>query len=127
MPAGRPSSFNPEIADKIVDDLASGMSMAKICEQDNMPTENTVARWRAKDDNFDDRCARARVRGLNVRVEEMIDIADDMTIPSDQKKHMLSTRQWMGEKLIPKLGRRLHVEGTVTLEQLIGQSIPEAE
>jgi hypothetical protein len=127
MPAGRPSSFNPEIAEKIIDGLAAGMSLPKICEQENMPTINTVARWRAKDDNFDERCASARARGLSVRVEEMVDIADDVTIPPEHKKHMLAARQWMAEKLIPKYSRRVQLEGKLSLEQLVGASIPEAE
>lgn len=92
-----------------------------------MPDHTTVAHWRAKDDEFDNRCALACVRGLSVRTEEMIEIADDPTIPSDQKKHMLSARQWMAEKLIPKYSRRVQLEGKLSLEQLVGASIPEAE
>ena len=43
---GRPSSYNPEIADAICDEIATtDHSLVAICSQDGMPSQSMVYRW----------------------------------------------------------------------------------
>lgn len=47
---GRPTSFNPEVAERICMLIAQGNSVLTACEAEGMPNESTVFRWLATDD-----------------------------------------------------------------------------
>ena len=47
---GRPSSFNPEVAERLCMLIAQGHSVLSACQADGMPNESTVFRWLATDD-----------------------------------------------------------------------------
>ncbi len=125
---GRPTTFTPVMAERIVSLLWQGHSLKKISEMEGMPSDSTIDGWMEKDAEFSGRCAQARAHASDRRVDEIIDIADDQTIPPDHKKHMISTRQWMAEKLMPKkYGQKVELNGRLTYEQLVGQSLEPTE
>lgn len=49
MPAGRPSSYTPEIITEIAQRLAEGEPLAEICRSQGMPNPSTVWRWAQND------------------------------------------------------------------------------
>lgn len=77
MPAGRPSDFSQETADKICERLADGESLRKICDSEDMPNKATVFRWLAAHSEFRDQYAHAREAQADALFDEAIDIADD--------------------------------------------------
>ena len=137
---GRPSTFTPELAAKICEQLAAGMSLRAICREEGMPDRETVARWVVNDvDGFAAKYAQARDFGLDALAEETIEIADtpkvgtkvtskewgDEITEADMVEHrklQVSTRQWYLAKLAPKkYGDKQQIEhsGQIDVAQAI--------
>lgn len=75
---GRPSTFTPEIAAKICEELAAGLSLRAICRKDGMPPESTVRQWEIDNvEGFAAQSARARETGCHSMADECLEIADD--------------------------------------------------
>jgi hypothetical protein len=60
MNRGRPSIYEPKLAQRICELLASDKSLVSICEQKGMPSETTVYRWRQENEDFREMYTRAR-------------------------------------------------------------------
>lgn len=117
---GRPSDYSPEMAERICMRMAEGESVRSICRDPAFPVISTVMLWRLKHEEFSEQYARAREMMLEVRAEEIIEIADDGTndfveietkngkkIVFDREHVQRSTlrveaRKWELSKLLPK-------------------------
>lgn len=131
---GRPTDYTPELGDLICDMLAEGMSLRKVCSNNNMPDKSTVFRWLRSDPEFRDQYARAKEEAADALVEEMLDIADDASqdfqIVKSKKGNeypvmnaefaarsrlRVDTRKWIASKLKPKrYGDKLDITGEQT-------------
>lgn len=60
---GRPTSYTPEIAQRICDQLAEGIPLAEVCREEGMPNPSTVWRWCQKDESLSQAIAAAREDG----------------------------------------------------------------
>lgn len=76
---GRPSTYDPEKAKRIIEQLSDGIPLRVICRQDDMPAWRTVYDWIAKDSELSAHIARARELGYDAIAEECLDIADDIS------------------------------------------------
>ena len=74
---GRPSKYSPELADRIFTLLASGLSLTRICEREDMPSVAAVARWSAENPAFREAYTRAREAQADALFDQCVDIADD--------------------------------------------------
>lgn len=77
---GRPPRVplvDPTIADEICEWIAAGKTLRSYCRQPGKPKRSTVDEWRAKDDDFAGRVARARDIGFDEIAEDCMHIADD--------------------------------------------------
>jgi hypothetical protein len=113
---GRPSDYNTEIADKICDLLAEGMSLREICRQDGFPSVGAVCRWLGKNEEFHKQYARAREAQADAIADEILDIADnaknDWMIrdgkPVENHESIrraqlrIDSRKWLAGKMRPK-------------------------
>jgi len=100
---GRPSSYSDELAEKICDLLADGLSMVKICERENMPNRSTVLRWMAANDDFAARSARARELQADLMDDMILDTANACTAETAAADRVkISAYQWRAAKLLPK-------------------------
>lgn len=116
---GRPSEYSDQMAGKICDLLASGESLVKICEHEDMPSRTSVFRWLAKDETFRNRYARAREIWADSEFENMMHIADTPmigvktkttedgieTTEGDMIEHrrlQVDTRKWALARMSPK-------------------------
>lgn len=110
---GRPSSFTEELADIICAELASGKSLRKICEPDEMPNRETVRRWQVENEAFAAKCARARDAQADEYFDRVADVVEGATpesAPADRVK--LAGLQWMASKLAPRrYGDKLQLAG----------------
>ena len=77
MPAGRPTSYTPELATVICERIAGGQSVAEICREPEMPAKSAVYNWLANRPEFVDLYARAREQQADKHFEEILQIADD--------------------------------------------------
>lgn len=75
-PQGRPSTFTQAIADEICERLADGEPLRQICRDERMPAWRTVYDWKAANEEFSTRIARARELGHDAIAQECLSIAD---------------------------------------------------
>ena len=146
MPAGRPSDYTQEMADRICERLAEGISLRSVCLDEEMPCKSTVFKWLREIPGFSDQYARAKEESADAFVEDMLDIADDgrndwmEQLDKDgdaigwrengeaisRSRLRVDTRKWIASKLkAKKYGDKQHVEhsGNVTLESLVNGSL----
>lgn len=82
--------------------MTGGMSLRKICMQDDFPDAATVYRWLDKYEQFRDKYARAREAATEDMLEEILEIADSTEIDPNDKRVRIDTRKWAMGKLKPK-------------------------
>jgi hypothetical protein len=129
---GRPSDYTQEIADRICEKIADGLSLRSICLDEEMPNKATVFRWLAAKKEFSDQYARAREAQADTLADEMLDIADDGDNDWMERKVggasvgwqengeaigrsrlRLDTRKWIASKLKPKkYGEKVDMQHT---------------
>lgn len=130
MPAGRPTDYCQEIADRICERIADGESLRAICREENMPNKSSVFRWLSIHSEFSDQYARAKDEQAEGFADELASIADEQDyepvvvdgVPLQVKfdstavarnRLRIDTRKWVASKLKPKkYGDRL--DSTVT-------------
>jgi len=110
---GRPSTFNQDIADKVVSMLYEGVSLNKACEAVKVARQ-TVSGWMDSDPDFSAKCARARIASAEYFEGQMIDtleMLDNGVIEPDAARVKLSTLQWIASKRDrAKFGDKLQVD-----------------
>lgn len=77
---GRPRRVplvDPTIADEVCEWIAEGKTLRSYCRQPGKPARRTIDEWRAQDDEFAARVARARDIGFDQIADECMHIADD--------------------------------------------------
>lgn len=137
---GRPSTFTAELAAKICEQLAAGLSLRAICREDGMPPEATVRLWVVDDvSGFAAQYARARDIGLDAMAEELVAIADTPQIGTksvskvtglevtegdmvEHRRLQVDARKWYLSKLAPKkYGDKQQIEhsGQIDVAQAI--------
>ena len=105
---GRPEyPFSEEIADEILNRLADGQSLRKICLNDDMPDGSIVRKWLSRNPDFARQYAYARDEQADTLFDETLAIADGLsdeaTNEQIRKAHLqIDTRKWLAGKLRPK-------------------------
>ena len=111
---GRPSSYTPEIVERILDGLRAGMTVTSICEPDDMPGPTTVYVWLDKYEDFRAAWTRARQFGVHAIVDQTIDIADRSTPDEygrvEKDKLKIAARQWFAGRVNRQYAERQIVE-----------------
>lgn len=117
--AGRPTSYNIDIAKEICNAIASeSLGTKKLCAKyPHWPAHETIFAWMRCNTEFSDMYARAKRHQVEVIVDEIIDISDDdsrdtvygQNGPSCNKEWIarsrlrIDTRKWLAAKLVPRL------------------------
>lgn len=145
MAGGRPSDFTPEIANEICERLAKGESLRTITGADRddfMPSETTVRRWLAGEEDwsaeFRRQYAHARDCQADHYAEEIIAIADCTDVPlsrvdapvpprdPQRDRLRIDARKWYASKLAPKkYGERQTIEHEGGISTLTDDQIEE--
>lgn len=73
----RPSSYSEEIASEILERLASGEPLTKICRDEHMPCCATVFNWEKRVEGFLEKVTRARESAADYMSHEIIEIAEE--------------------------------------------------
>lgn len=112
MPRGRPTVYRKDVADDICVRLSQGESLRSICKTEDYPDESTVRLWAVDDwEGFTAKYLRARDIGLDVRADEVLDIADEGTGDPVRDRLRFDARRWYLSKMAPKrYGDRLAQE-----------------
>ena len=102
--AGRPSTYNEEVATKIVHRMIEGENLTQICRDENMPPRVTVYAWFDKHPEFYARCARAREALADYLVDDIEQMAKKATKEDlEQVKLQISVAQWRAMKVAPRI------------------------
>lgn len=74
---GKPTIYTPEVADTILEQIAAGRPLVKICRAAGMPAYRTVREWIADDrEGFRARYAAAKEDQADYLADELLMIAD---------------------------------------------------
>ena len=77
---GRPSIYTDELADKMLEEIASGRSVIGMCrEEEWTPNADTWYRWLYKIEGLSDRYTRAKAFQSEREADIILDIADNAT------------------------------------------------
>lgn len=112
--AGRPSTFDQQVADRICELMAEGNDMGTICEMVGMPSRSTVSRWAAARPDFAEQCARAREALADFELDRLKRIAEECTEENvNSTRVKLNHYQWRLMKIAPRrYGDRVQTEIT---------------
>lgn len=124
MPAGRPSLYSEELADRICESIADGFSLRAICQDSDMPDRNTVMRWLLDPNRSDFVAKYTRARemqgdAMDDKILETADACTPETAAADRVK--IDAYRWRASKLAPKkYGDKTAVEhsGEVTTKHI---------
>ena len=121
MPAGRPTDYTPELAERICEAIASTpRGIQHLCrEQDDFPHFSTVFRWINDRADFREMYARAREQQGDLCAYQSAEDLDQVDTSADTAREDVSlarekskTKQWMAERLAPrKWGARQILSG----------------
>lgn len=76
--AGRPTIYTDKLAREFCSRYATTPKTVKqICQDEDMPCNDTIWRWKYENPTFSDLYARAREAKMDIYAEENLDIADD--------------------------------------------------
>jgi len=116
MPARKAFPFNQSLADEICERLVEGESLRAICREKHMPSAGHVHRWLREREEFLNQYVRAKDDQADTLADEMLDIADNSALASDDRRVRLDTRKWLAGKMKPKKwGDKLEVGGSFTV------------
>jgi len=117
--AGRPRKYTPELAAAVCKQLSLGHSLRKVCKLPGMPSLSVVMEWLQQDRTFAEHYARAKRTGLELHIDQIIELADSATGENAHAVRLqVDTRKWLASKLMPKLyGDKVEVAADVTLDE----------
>lgn len=116
----------------ILDRIAAGESLRRVCEDEGMPDKATVFRWLEEAD-FATKYARARESQADVLFDGMADIemkVEAGDLKPDAARVILDSQRWRAEKLKPKAyGSKVDVNhaGGVTITSITRRIIDPAD
>ena len=138
QPHGSAYKWTPEIEAELFMRISDGESLRSICEDDWLPSRETVRKRLMDDDDFAGRYARARETQAHTLVDQIIEIADDQSGdwengengPRLNAEHIqrsrlrIDARKWMAGKLAPKVyGEKIAIGGAEDLPPIAVQAV----
>jgi len=133
MSLGRPTKRNPKREKIILEGVAKGESLRKVCKRAGIET-TTFLDWVRKDDSFALQYARAKEIAAELMADEILEIADDTSQDElfvdqedasgksakrvqnsefiNRSRLRVDSRKWLLSKLLPKkYGDKLELSG----------------
>lgn len=73
----RPKEYDPDVADAILERLSNGDLLPVVCDNIDMPMPGTFLKWVDEDPILAEQYAKARRRGSEILVDEMVAVTLD--------------------------------------------------
>ena len=110
---GAPSLYSPQLVERILDGLASGKSLRRICGRDGVPSRDAVVDWLINYPEFSAQYARARDIGLDELADELLELGESATpLNANAVRVNADIKKWYLSKLAPKrYGDQLAITG----------------
>jgi hypothetical protein len=91
--------------------MAEGKAVAEISRMDGMPSTSTIFLWLIEE-NKSDEYARAKEARADHMADEIVVIADNVTMPAEDRRIAIDARKWRVGKLHGKYSDKVkHVGG----------------
>ena len=74
--AGRPSDYTDELADEFCNRVSEGRSLASVCADDDMPSQQTIYRWMREKPPFREKIALSREERKENTRHKLVAMAD---------------------------------------------------
>jgi hypothetical protein len=107
MPGGRPSTFNTETADRIIEGIASGNSLVSVLKEDEeLPSYTTVMKWLRQYPEFAESYARAREDQADHDADKIGEIAEEVRrgkIEPNAARVAIDAYKWAAGKRKPRV------------------------
>ncbi|TXM64605.1 hypothetical protein [Methylobacterium sp. WL120] len=96
------TAYSATTAALIVERIADGESLRRICQGESMPSRETVRRWVRDNAEFRQSYTEAMQVRPDAFLEQIIDISNDETKDWQHRRLQISTLQWAMAKCAPK-------------------------
>lgn len=109
------AGYDRDAAARVVAAMLSGtgQSLRQACASKGMPAPSTFLGWVAQDAQLAEQYTRAREVVLEMKSDEIIEIADDLDEDPKSRTVRIDSRKWLLSKLLPRrYGDRLQLEGS---------------
>lgn len=104
MPAGRPTDYTPELAERICEWLSGGKSLKAFCRTEGAPHEATVFRWIVAHEEFRKLYVHARQAAGYAHGDRIIHVVEqlkDRQVDPQTAKAMMDGLKWAAERMAP--------------------------
>lgn len=119
---GRPSTYDPQIAARLCEQLAQGRALTTVAPELGVGVR-TVYQWMDAEPEFAQNYARAREDSADKLAGEIVDIADNTDEDSNSRRVRVDARKWVASKLKPKqYGERQQIDLDAKVE--VAQAAP---
>jgi hypothetical protein len=111
---GRPSSYTPEIAERICDAIAGGSNLEQLSRDPGYPDKDTLYAWLRKHKEFSDEYERARTRRAYARSDRIDGLKDQVIagmIDPAVARVAFDMERWQAGKENPKFSEKTVVSG----------------
>lgn len=110
----------------VLAELEMGKSLRAACQEADISEPTSFLRLLNSEPDLATQYARAREIGWSFLGEDLIEVSDDTSIPSDHRRIMVDTRKWMLSKMLPKIyGDRLDLNHSGSISK--ADALTEAE
>lgn len=122
---GRPTDYKEELGDLICEGVSRRVPLAKLCDNDKkLPSCRTVYRWLRTHKAFCQNYTRAKEDQADYLVEEALEIADDASIESSDKRIRVDTRKWIASRFnAKKYGDKQFIETKDTTDDISDEEL----
>jgi len=141
MPAGRPTTYTPELAKFVCDTIASHPNgLRKLTAMyEEFPHQSTIYAWLASHEEFSKQYLDARRKQATVLADSMLEITDDLPVYEDKEgneridagmlgkaKLEFEVKKWHASKMEPKIfGDKQQVEQVTTENDQLKQELAD--
>ena len=110
-----------EQQEKVLEELANGELVTVLCRRDDMPSLNTLQRWRRKEKEFDDKCWSAEAQGVMIKRSSYIEQMEEAiaeggpgsAIKMQGLRELLNENTRTAGRLVSRMSDRVSVASTV--------------
>jgi hypothetical protein len=97
------ATYSPFVAERICDEVASGRTLDRIAiEEPWAPSARQMRYWLNEHPDFKATYHDAMHMRAEKAAQEILEVADDLTVDPEDRKIMIAARQWLAGKLNPR-------------------------
>ena len=93
--------YSPELAGAVCERIMAGDTLRRIGKSEGMPSAQALFNWIDRYPEFAARYARAKEVQADILADDILDIADDLTIDPIRQRAQIDARKWLAARFKP--------------------------